>query len=253
MWPGDTMRRNRSRLTLGGRLLPLALACAAGCTQLTRPGSLTGMLSAQRTTIAPAAAKLTRDPTAQACLTTAAEMDQAGHAREALLLYERARQHDPSLQQLAGRMAVLYDQTGDTVKAQAAFQQALEQQAEDGALWSDYGHFLLRHGRLEEAETWLRKAVQADPQNEAAGVNLGIVLARRNDCVGSLEAFSAVVGAAAAHSNLGVILAKEGHTDEAVQQFQQALTIDSELPQARAFLAYLTQRPPAAASDKDPP
>ena len=51
----------------------------------------------------------------------------------------------------------------------------------------------------------------------------------------SFDAFSKVVGPAAAHSNLGVILASHQHQAEADAEFKQALRLKPDLPQPRAF------------------
>ena len=51
-------------------------------------------------------------------------------------------------------------------------------------------------------------------------------------------------GPAAAHSNVGVLLAKQGHYDQAKQEFHQALASDPTLQQPKAFLAYLDKQPP---------
>ena len=50
-----------------------------------------------------------------------------------------------------------------------------------------------------------------------------------------------IVGPAAAHSNVGAIMAKQGRRSEAQRAFQQALSLNPSLEQPRAFLAYYAQ------------
>ncbi len=55
----------------------------------------------------------------------------------------------------------------------------------------------------------------------------------------SLELFQQIVGPAAAHSNLGVLLAKAGKRDEAIEHLEQAQSMDPTLPVPPAFLKHL--------------
>ncbi len=227
----------------------LGLFFAAGCSPiLGRPsgsGRAFGIL--EREAISGAGAYSSNE-TANACFATADELDRAGHRREAILLYERARQHDPALVHVSRRLAVLYDLVGDTARARLEFEQALQQQPDDISLLNDYGHYHLRHGNLSEAEVWLRKAVAADPRATRPRINLAVLLARRGDLDASLSAFSDVVGPTAAHSNMGVILAKQKRIPEAIEHFEAALSLDSNHQVAKAFLRHLTDGQAEAAS-----
>ena len=53
-----------------------------------------------------------------------------------------------------------------------------------------------------------------------------------------------MIGPAAAHSNVGVLMAKQGRYDQAKQAFHQALAPDPTLQQPKAFLAYLDKPQP---------
>ena len=50
------------------------------------------------------------------------------------------------------------------------------------------------------------------------------------------------INPAAAHSNVGVLMAKKGRNDDARKEFHAALALDSTLEQPKAFLEYL-ERP----------
>ena len=54
------------------------------------------------------------------------------------------------------------------------------------------------------------------------------------------DAFAKVLGRAAAHSNIGVILAAHQRRTEAEAEFK-ALAIQGDLPQPRTFLAHFEQ------------
>ncbi len=176
---------------------------------------------------------------AQACLATAKELQAHGDAREAILLFERTRQLDPRQKQVSRFLAVLYDQQGNDTKALAEYRKALDDAPRDGDLLNDFGYFYYRRSNWKEAEEYFRKAVAQSVDNERAWVNLGLVLGEQGRYPECFEAFSKVLGPAAAHSNLGVILAAHQRPSEADAEFKQALRLKPDMPQPRAFLAHL--------------
>jgi len=104
---------------------------------------------------------------------------------------------------------------------------------------SDFGYYYYERENNAEAEKSLRKALEIDPNHAKALCNLALVLAAEGRFDESFEAFSKVVGPAAAYSNVGVLLAKQGRYDEARRAFHQALAIDPTLRQPQAFSDYL--------------
>jgi Flp pilus assembly protein TadD len=176
--------------------------------------------------------------TVDMCLATANQLEASGHAREAAMLYEKARTLDESLD-VSHRLALLYASLKQVEKAEREFQLAAEAHADDPVVLNDYGYFLLVSGRLDEARQWLDKALELDPSSPRARNNLAIALVRQGDIEGSLATFSESVGPASAHSNVGVLLARQGQDEEAVKQFRKALALAPDLEQARAFLNHL--------------
>ena len=142
---------------------------------------------------------------AQACVATADSLAAKGHAAEAVKLLLKARQLDPK-QQVAHRLAVLYD----------------------------------RHGNWAEAEQYLQEALHQSPENQRIQTNLALAYAKQGKYEESLTLFTSAVGPAAAHSNLGVLYAQAGRIDDAQRELQRALTIDPSLSQAEAILARLS-------------
>jgi Tfp pilus assembly protein PilF len=176
---------------------------------------------------------------AQACLATAKELQAHGDAREAILLFERARQLDPREQQVSRYLAGLYEQQGNDTRALAEYRKALELSPRDADLLNDFGYHHYRHQDWKQAEDYFRKAIAQAPDHERAWVNLGLVLGEQGRYQESFNAFSKALGPAAAHSNLGVILASQQRRAEADAEFKQALRLKPDLPQPRAFLAQL--------------
>jgi Tfp pilus assembly protein PilF len=178
---------------------------------------------------------------AEACFATAKELQAHGHAPEAIVLYERARQLNPQEQQVSRFLAVLYDQQGNDARALTEYRKALELAPHDANLLNDFGYYFYRRRDWRPAEEQFRKAIAQSPQDERAWVNLGLALGEQERFPESFAAFSKVLGPAAAHSNVGVILAAHQRKAEAETAFKQALAIQNDLPQPRAFLAHFEQ------------
>lgn len=182
--------------------------------------------------------ELPQHQAAQACRVTAEELEESGHVKEAIHLYEKARRLDSSQLGLSRRLAVLYDVNQQEELAIAEFQKALKESPDDAELLNDFGYFHSQRERWQEAERWLTKAAQADPDNKRVWVNLGVALARQKKYESGLDAFSKGVGEAAAHSNVGVIMAQHGHAD-ARTYLAKARQLDPSLKQPDVFLAHV--------------
>ena len=189
---------------------------------------------------------------ADACIATAQELEGAGHHREATALYERARRHDPNATDYARRLAVLYELQGDANRARTEYRKALAEDPTNADLLNDFGYFHFGQGDLPQAESHLRHAVELSPGNDRAWTNLGIVLAHQSRYDEAYDAFARTVGPAGAHSNIGAIMAKQGKTDQAQHAFRQALSLNPNLKQPQAFLAYFSRKPPQSEMVSDP-
>jgi serine/threonine-protein kinase len=90
-------------------------------------------------------------------------------------------------------------------------------------------HTLIRVQLADAALGMLRDGEYAYPADFWLNFDLGIMLSRRNDNAGALRYCSAAVSlrpdSAAAHNNLGNVLADKGQLDEAIQEYQKAVDI----------------------------
>ena len=101
-----------------------------------------------------------------------------------------------------------------------------------------------------QAEQRLRQALALNPQYGLAANNLGLVLAKQGRSSEALRAFERGAGAAQAHNNLGVVLAQEGRYAQAADHFRQAVeTMPRYYPLAGRHLEQVGERlgskPPA--------
>ncbi len=165
--------------------------------------------------------------------------EREGNTDEAIRLYEQARTLHPDMEHLCRPLAVLYDQSGDDARARAAYEQALQHQPSDPDLLNDFGVYHLQREDWAAAEAWFRRSLAVAPTHQRATNNLAMSLAMQNRLNESYEAFSRVVGPAAAYSNLGVLLARQSRIDEAREHFQRALAIDPTVHPAEEFLSRL--------------
>jgi Tfp pilus assembly protein PilF len=218
------------------------LSCVVACRGLRAADQGEQDGSQSKPTLPPKAA-------AKACLATANELRRHGYRREAISLYERARQLDPKQTDVCRVLAVLYDLEHMDRKALSEFRSALELSPKDADLLNDLGYFYLARHDCANAEKRFREALKNDPDNERAWTNLGLALAGQGRFQQSYEAFAKVSGAAAAHSNVGMLLAKSGMQQEAIRAFQNALELDPELKQARIALSVVQKQTASRASD----
>ena len=203
-------------------------------------------------------------------LNEAREHLRAGRAREALTIYRRVIKIDGRNAQALNLAGVAYFQLGDQRRALKHLRQAVAGGTADVDAHNNLGNVLKAAGRLDEAETAYRRALEIRPDYADAHYNLGIlleamgrpaeaeaayrnaldatpgfVLARFNrantlkalgrldDAIADYQA--AIVAApdlAQAHNNLGSALHELGRSDEAVAAYRRAIEIAPEFADA---------------------
>jgi tetratricopeptide (TPR) repeat protein len=177
---------------------------------------------------------------AKVCLRTAQELEMKGQTEEAIGLFEKARASDPGTAKVASRrLAVLYDKAGDFTKSTAEYEALLKANPKDADLLNDLGYSYYCRGDWTNAEAYLAKAVQQNPNHKRAWVNLGLARAQQAKWDESFQAFCQAVRPADAHCNIAFALAAQGKTEEAKAQYRQALTLDPGMQIARGALARL--------------
>jgi Flp pilus assembly protein TadD len=100
--------------------------------------------------------------------------------------------------------------------------------------YSNRGAEALRAGSAAEALTWLRKAVEIDPELGGGWVNLGVALRRAGDTPGAEAAYRRALEAdpqtASAYSNLASLLRARGEDAEAERLLAIAANVDRRNP-----------------------
>jgi tetratricopeptide (TPR) repeat protein len=127
-------------------------------------------------------------------------------------------------------------------EAVTRFRQALEIQPHSAEAHSDLGYALAGLGRLDEAIVEFQRALEIDADLAEAENNLGIALAGQGRLEKAVAHYRRAVEIkpdyAQGHFNLGNALAGLGRLDEAIPQFQRALEIKGDLAEARGSLGF---------------
>ena len=145
------------------------------------------------------------------------------------------------------RLAGVYIRQGRLPEADAQYAEARKLAPGDPDLLNDIGYAAYLQGRWDEAIEHLTAASEAAPDDRRIVNNLGLALAAagRTD-----EAYAAMVrggGPAAAHANLGYILAAGGEDVAARRHYGESLSTSPGLDRAREALDRLDSEAAATA------
>jgi hypothetical protein len=125
-----------------------------------------------------------------------------------------------------------YLQVGYWKNSYTLFKHALEVTEGNFLAHNNMGSYLLRQGRLKEAERHFLEALVINPHYEEALNNIGIISyseGKYNQAIDYyLKALKVNPDYPEAHNNLGVAMISIGRTDDAVSHFKKALIINPE-------------------------
>jgi Flp pilus assembly protein TadD len=137
------------------------------------------------------------------------------------------------------RMAAAFDRLGRFAQAETHYNKALKLSSGDAKVWNDAGYSYYLQNRLSDAERSLKTANSLDPNDRRVLTNLGLTLAAEGKTDEALAVLTRAAGPAVGHANLGFILAAMGHTEQARTHYESALTLQPEMVAARQALAKL--------------
>lgn len=142
--------------------------------------------------------------------------------------------------QVHRRKAGTLDRAGRFDLAEASYKKAIALNGKDARAWNDMGYSYYMQGKWDEAVTALKKAHDLDPRDERAAVNYGLALTAAGKADQAFDVMSkSPIGPAAAHMNVGYVLAASDRKQEARDHFQSALGIEPTLKNAGTALARL--------------
>ncbi len=226
-------RRNRILLLT---LLPLAI----GCNSIEKDHQSNFLKPFASTESTGAKAASQPMPSERAlCIETAKTVAAKGHAEEAIKLFERAEELDPTATALDADLAPLYAEVGDHDSAIERYKLCVQRTPDDAELINNYAWTLMEAGRFEQAIAEAASGVQIFPEDTRLKSTLAMVHYRNGDHAKSFQQWELAVGKTAAHHNLALLDFDAGNVDSAREHLRQAKQ-DPELnSRANALIATL--------------
>ena len=125
--------------------------------------------------------------------------------------------------------AIALQKAGDRRKAEGAYRALIAAEPENHEAFGRLGILLLDDGRVPEAETLLRRALELAPDSPTGHFHLGRALSRQHRLGEAITAYEAAVacdpGFAGAVNNLAAIAKDQGRFHEGIALFRHALEI----------------------------
>jgi tetratricopeptide (TPR) repeat protein len=200
----------------------------------------------------------------------AALLEDAGKIDEAIALLQLALERYPDHPGVRYQIALILDKAGRDRESTKSFESLLRDRPEDASLLNALGYSLADRGeKLPRAETMIRKALAASPDNPAFLDSLGWVRFRRGDVPGAiphLERAYRIFPDPEIASHWGEALWVTGKQAEARALWARSLARAPDSKPLRATIERLTgtkmdppkpitapETPPETAPDADPP
>lgn len=156
------------------------------------------------------------------CMETAKTVAGQGHAAEAIKLYERAEQLDPSAAMLDAELAPLYADVGKQDAAIERYQRCIVSTPKDIELSNNFAWTLMEAARFDQAIAEANRGLKIAPDNIRLRSTLAMIYYRQGNRAAALKQFEQAHGRAAAHHNLAILDIDTGNLDDAKTHLQMA-------------------------------
>jgi len=135
---------------------------------------------------------------------------------------------------------------GNILEAAKYYQSFINKGFKDQRVFSNYGVILQDLGKLKEAETSTRKAIEINPDYEKAHLNLGIILKQLGKLseaeTSTRKAIEINPDYEKAHLNLGEILKDLGKLEEAETSTRKAIQLNPKFADAHSNLGIILEQ-----------
>jgi len=201
------------------------------------------------------------DVALEICRLAAARFPDSGEAALALVRTLRAmNRRNEAIQNLEAFLAqhpqkspdypswagILRDENGQWAEGEPWHRKALElapsrDTARAASLHNNLGYNLLMQKKYEEAAGEFREALRLNPASPLARNNLGLALASQNATTDAVASFQSAADAATAHNNLAALLMEKGNYPAARKELEIALRYNSSFQPALQNLELLSR------------
>jgi Flp pilus assembly protein TadD len=159
-------------------------------------------------------------------LTMARLCESHGQTADAKRLYEEMIQRYPKDPAGYHGLALLYAKQGQFKEADPCFARALALAPNRADLLGDMGYFYHLCSRSQEAERYLRRAVELEPNQPIYGNNLALVLGEQGRDQESLDLFRRFGTEEQAGVNMAFVYSQRGDYAKALELYNRVLTQD---------------------------
>lgn len=152
-----------------------------------------------------------------------------GRGEEALQLLDQVTAKEEMFPRAFYLKGLAHEVNHELHFAKRAYDKCLEQAPDDSAALNNRGSVQLRLGRFSEAEADLIRATQLDPNDDLAWANLGITqqeLGRTGDAISSLRRAVTLRKSVMHYLQLGHLLIENGDYAEAEKALSDSLELD---------------------------
>jgi Tfp pilus assembly protein PilF len=167
--------------------------------------------------------------------------EQNAYRDEARKYYQKAIEIDPHCVQGYGQLANLYILQDDLDRAVAVYQQALQQNPKVAQLWYDFGIVQCRRKDMNAAMQGFAKAHELDPENRHYATDYGLFLARAGRPQEAVTVLSRVMSKADANYQVARMMDHLKQSDLCRQYLTAALTERPNHPGAQDMVAQLNR------------
>ena len=157
----------------------------------------------------------------------------------AIAHYRAAHKVDSHHLESRYRIAVVYTRLKEWPNAISAWKRYMKETKNEATAYANLGFCYDLAGRKDEAEKTYQAGIAKDSTNVNCRVNYGLFLARDGRIEEATAQWRAVLSEAQVHYNLGSIYEQQNKKEQARIEFRQALQLDANLADAKTRLAAL--------------
>jgi tetratricopeptide (TPR) repeat protein len=177
-----------------------------------------------------------------------------GQYDEAIAAYEKFLEANPGLYQIQVSIADCYREKGEFDKAIALYNEVLSQSAADATLGTEMaakalsgiGNCYLKQGRLEEAQGYFQKSIEASPKDEVLAYNVGEIFFSNQGLDQAIRYFEMAAQIKPdwpdPYLKLGYVYLNKADNAKAAESFEKFLALEPEgerAAQAKNILAFI--------------